>query len=246
VVVGLDRRVTRNVFAGVAFAYDNAYQSFSTIQSNSQIDAFRTTLYGGWRSGNVFADGYAGYTKNWHNTRRDINIGTFNEVAKSKYSDNMFSTGLEIGQNLSFGRSHLAPSVGFHYIHLSTPSITEAGAGDANLHVHSNSYNSLRMPIGARMSRDISSGGIVWTPEVRAFYICELLDTSARARTSFDGARGASFAADSGNWGRNSARFGAILNAGLTDRLNFRVDYDYEVFDHTAVSEFGATLGVNW
>ena len=102
------------------------------------------------------------------------------------------------------------------------------------------------MPIGAKLSRDILASSIIWTPEVRAYYIREFADTSVRAQTSFDGVRGVSFAADSGNWGRNSGRFGIGLNAQLSDRLNFRVDYDYEAFRHTATSELGATLGVSW
>jgi outer membrane autotransporter protein len=97
------------------------------------------------------------------------------------------------------------------------------------------------------LSRDFAGHNeIVWTPEVRAFYVREMGDDSVRARTSFNGVRSVSFMAESGNWGRNSARLGVGLNAQLSNRLNFRVDYDYEAFDHTATSEFSTTLGVNW
>ena len=60
---------------------------------------------------------------------------------------------------------------------------------------------------------------------------------------------GVSFLAESGKWGRDSGRFGAGLEMRLTSRLNvvnFRVDYDHEVFDHTAVNEFSTTLGMQW
>jgi len=247
IVAGFDQRISRNAFAGVAFGYDNAYQRFNTIQAFDQIDVFRTMLYGGLKSGTVYADGYAGYTKNWHKTRRDIGIDAFEAVARSKYNDNMFSTGFEIGQRLSVGRTHWTPSIGLHYIHLSTPSVTETGAGDANLHIQSNRYNSLRLPIGAKLSREFySRNGIVWTPEARAYYIREMGDPSARVTTSFNNVRPISFAADTGNWGRNSGRLGVGVNAQLTDRFNLRVDYDCEVYDYTSTSEFGATLGVTW
>jgi outer membrane autotransporter protein len=248
VAVGFDQRFSRNAFAGIAFGYDNAYQDFRTIQSRNQTDAFRSILYGGVKSGNVYADGYAGYTKSWHNTRRDINIDAFNGVARSKYSNDMFSTGFEVGRKFGF----FTPSVGLHYIHLSTPGVTETGASDANLHVRSNSYNSLRLPIGAKLSRDIESRGlrprsnIVWTPELRVHYIREMADDSVRVRTSFDNIRSVSFAADSGSWGRNSGRFGVGVNARLSNQLNFRMDYDYEVFDFTSASALSATLGVKW
>ena len=101
--------------------------------------------------------------------------------------------------------------------------------------------------MGVRLSLEMSgSSGILWRPEVRAFYIREFADASVRTSTSFAAVPDVPFYAESGNWGRNSGRFGVGLNAGLANWLNFRVDYDYEVYDHTALSEFGATLGVKW
>ena len=247
VVVGLDRNISRNSFGGVAFAYDNANQNFKTIRSNNQIDAFRTVFYGGMKSGKTYADGYAGYTKNWNKTRRDISIGTFEGVARSRFDDDMFSTGFEVGRKLSFGNGRVTPSIGLHYIHLSSPKVTESGASDANLLVHSSSYNSLRLPVGVKFSQDsVGYGGIIWTPEARMFYIRELADASVRTGTSFATVSSIPFYAESGNWGRNSARLGVGLNAALSDWLNFRIDYDYEVYDHTTANWFGTTLGVRW
>ena len=247
VVAGIDRNISRNSFGGVAFAYDNANQNFKTIRSNNQIDAFRTVFYGGVKNGKAYADGYVGYTKNWNKTRRDINIGTFEGTARSKFDDDMFSTGFELGRKLSFGNGRVTPSIGLHYINLSSPKVTESGAGDANLLVHSGSYNSLRLPIGVKLSQDnVGYGGIVWTPEARMFYIRELADASVRTGTSFAAVSSVPFYAESGNWGRNSARLGVGLNAALSDWLNFRIDYDYEVYDHTTANWFGTTLGVRW
>jgi outer membrane autotransporter protein len=141
----------------------------------------------------------------------------------------------------------LTPSVGLHYIHHSSPTVTESGAGDANLIIHAHRYNSLRVPIGARLSRECSfGGGMVWTPEVRAFYICELADASVRVGTSFAAAPGVPFYSESGDWGRNSGRFGAGLGVQLTDWLKFRVDYDHEVYTHTSANWFGTSLGVRF
>jgi len=246
VVVGMDMNFSRSTFGGIAFGYDNAHQSFQTIRADNSIDAFRTALYGGIRSGSIFADGYFGYTKNWNKTCRDINVGTFNETARSKFDDGMFSLGMEVGRKLSFGRTNLTPSIGLHYINLSTPTITESGAGDANLLVHSHEYNSLRIPVGATLSRDIVGGRMTWTPEARVFYVREMADASVRTGTSFATVSSVPFYAESGSWGCNSGRFGLGLNAQLSNRLNVRVDYDYEVYDHTTADAFTATLGVKW
>ena len=89
-------------------------------------------------------------------------------------------------------------------------------------------------------------GGIVWSPEVRAFYVREMADDSARARISFAGVRDVSFESGSGQWGRNSARLGIGLGAMVSSRLNARLDYDVEVYNHTTADTFSATLGVMW
>jgi len=257
VAVGFDRHIERNTLVGLAFGYDNAFQDFRTIRSQNTMDSFRAVLYKGWWNGNHFANAYAGYTRNEHQTRRNIDINntlqgdTFSAVARSKYGDNMFSTGFEFGRELSSG---LAPSLGMHYIYSSNPNVTETGSGVANLHVHGGNYHSLRMPMGAKWSRTLHNitgdHDITWTPELRAFYVRELADDSARVRTSFDSVREVSFAAESGKWGRDSARLGAGLETcwvtGHADRLSFRLDYDCELYKHTTTNTLAATVGVNW
>ena len=50
----------------------------------------------------------------------------------------------------------------------------------------------------------------------------------------------------SGKLGRNSGRFGAGVTAVLSDRMDVRVNYDFEVFDHTSTNEFGVVMGLYW
>ncbi len=49
-----------------------------------------------------------------------------------------------------------------------------------------------------------------------------------------------------GDWGRNSGLFGIGLNVRLADRMNFRIGYDYEIYEETEMGAFGTTLGVYW
>ena len=78
------------------------------------------------------------------------------------------------------------------------------------------------------------------------FYMRELADDAAWVRTSFNNVGNVSFLAASGAQGRNSGRFGMGLNARLSDRMSLRMDYDYEVFDHTTANEFSTTFAVWW
>ena len=238
-----------NFFHGTALSYDNVYQKFDTIQSDCRIDIFRLALYSGSRHGNFSSDSYIGYTRNWSKTRRHIDfIDTpgAGGVARSRFTNNMFGLGFESRQDMRFGWSRLTPSMGMHYTHLSRLRAVEHGAGEANLSANARHFDSVRFPMGAKLSHDFWTGYFLWRPEVRAFYIREVADASVRTRTSFNEVREVPFFADSGKWGRNCGRFGTGLTVQMMDRLSFQIDYDYEVYEWTSASEFGMTLGVMW
>ena len=246
VIHASETKIGTNYFSGSAIAYDNVYQKFDAIQSDSRIDIFRLALYGGSRSGDSYSDSYIGYTRNWSKMRRHIEMPDFKGVARSRYTNNMFALGLDSKRDMRFVWFCLTPSIGMHYIHLSALRAKESGADDANLIANARSFDSVRFPMGAKLSHEFLFCCIVWRPEVRAFYIREVADASIQADTSFHKVREVPFVADSGKWGRNIGRFGAGLNAQLMDQLNFRIDYDYELYEYTSASAFGMTLGVRW
>jgi uncharacterized protein with beta-barrel porin domain len=245
--VGFDRAITGNVLLGATFGYDNTNQDFKSIRSRSQIDSFRTMVYGSWYNGTWFVDAYGGYTKNLYDTKRHIDIGSFNATARSRYNDDLASVGLDVGRVCTLGNLFVTPSGGLHYIHLGSPSFTERDGGDANLHISNNTHQSLRLPIGVKANMAFTGkSGISWIPEIRAFYVREFMDDSARAHTSFNAMQGVTFAADSGVWGRDSGRFGAGVGMMFSERVQLRFDYDCEIYTHTQTDTLSATLGVSW
>jgi hypothetical protein len=74
----------------------------------------------------------------------------------------------------------------------------------------------------------------------------EFGDDSVKRQTAFDRVQEVTFNAESGKWGRNSGHFGVGLNAKLTERVNFRFDYDFEIYNHTSAGVASAALGVKW
>ena len=256
VALGIDRTITPNFLFGAGFGYDYADQNFKTIESSAQIEAFRAMIYGSWYNGEFYVDAYGGYTKNFYKTKRNVDFtkfegGTLKETLKGSYDDDMGSVGLEVGRIWQMEGYALAPSIGLHYIRLSSPSVTETldgnGDGITNLFVEKGDYESLRLPIGVKASRVfIGSHNIAWTPEVRAFYTAELADDSVRVRTAFDSNRNVIFDAESGKWGRHSGRLGLGLGALVAHRLNVRLDYDFEMYNHTNVHVFMGAVGFQW
>jgi len=248
VAAGVDRVITRKVLLGGAIGYDYGDQHYKEIRSKAQIDAFRTMVYGSWFDGKYYVDAYGGYTKNYYRTKRSIDIGGFSAVARGKYNDDMASVGGEFGRVYNFREFTLTPSIGLHYMTIAyTPTVSETGGDVANLRVEQSGYDSFRVPLGVKASRMfIGRRNVAWTPEVRISYNYEMMDTSARVWTRFKGHDDARFYAESGDWGRNSVRMGTGLGAIVSNRFNFRLDYDFETYNHATVHAVEALLGFQW
>jgi len=252
---GMDRSIIPNMMLGVAVGYDNASTSFDLIRSKSKTDALRSMVYVSWFNGSFFIDSYGGYTKNWHQTTRNINIGDgdidiFTATAKGKYDDDLISTGIDFGRVLWLNPvMTVAPGIGLHYARLIAPAITETGGGYTNLHVAGGHYQSFQASLGAKASRIFTlSDNVVLTPEVRGYYVREFADDEAIVRTSFadPSVRHITFNAHSGKWGPDSGRLGMGLGVLVSDWMTFRLDFDREIYNHADVDVFSTTLGVTW
>jgi outer membrane autotransporter protein len=248
--IGVDKTISSFGLCGVALGYDYADQKFRSIRSRAEIEAFRAMVYNSWFNGDYYCDTYVGYTKNWYTTNRNIDIGTgafsFSETAKSKYDDDMGSVGVDIGRTWSLGWSILTPSVGIHYNFISSPTVVEEGSG-LGLRVASSDYHSVRLPAGVKLSKMFPwDHGSVWMPELRAYYTRELANDTVKVRTAFAEAPGVDFVATSGVRGRDSVRVGLGLGFLVASRVNFRLDYDCDIYNDTTADSFGVTLGVSW
>jgi len=249
---GLDKSVSPFGLGGVAFGYDYADQSFRSIRSKAEIEAFRGMLYGSWYNGDLYCDAHAGYSKNYYDTHRsidirNINIDPFSESAKSKYDDDMGALGIEIGRVWSPGGYMLTPSVGVHYTVIGSPTVTEKGS-EASLRVASGDYHSVRVPVGVKASRmfPLFDDGSVWIPELRASYSRELANDTVKVRTAFDAVRDVNFAATSGVRGQDHVRVGLGVGFLAARLVNIRFDYDCDLYNNTNADTFAATLGVSW
>ncbi len=101
----------------------------------------------------------------------------------------------ELGTN--FGNRHFTvqPFAGAQYVYLHQNGFTETGAAAANLDVPDIGTHSLRSVLGARLfGTTLFSSSCSITPEVRALWLHEFLDTSSDFNTSFsETGGGASF-----------------------------------------------------
>ncbi|MCD8349761.1 MAG: autotransporter domain-containing protein [Planctomycetaceae bacterium] len=248
--IGMDRSFSQTVFGGIAFGYDSATQRFDSIRSRAEYDVFHAMVYGGYHNDNWRVDGYLGYGKTWHETRRQISIGepgmAFSSSPTAKYNDNLFAVGVDVGRNIALCPVVLTPSVGLHYTHLRTPSIAERDGYEANLRASGSNADTLRLPVGVTAAMEYVVDDVRIRPQVRAFYLAELADGDATSQTRFAAAPQYDFRAKSGKWGRHTGRFGAGLEAEVRDRVSVRVDYDFEVGSRVRAHELMFNVAVRW
>ncbi|MCC8189835.1 MAG: autotransporter domain-containing protein, partial [Planctomycetes bacterium] len=250
VAVGLDLTTCGRWFFGAGFGYNKARQTFDDLPNRADIEAGHSLLYGGYAGDAWQANAYAGYSKNWHRTRRHIAIGSgaagFAATARARYNDDLFSAGLEADRHFCWDAYTLTPSVGLHYRLLQSPRIAERGGGEAALRVSGRSHTSVRLPVGVRLGRDFGVGCFTWRPEVRAYYTAELADDSSRVQTRFASAPDIPFIAKTGSWGRHTGTFGAGLEGRIREKMTLRLDYEYEVARRAQAHELALTFALTW
>ncbi|MDR1964323.1 MAG: autotransporter domain-containing protein [Planctomycetaceae bacterium] len=236
---------------GIAFDYENGFQDYNSICSTGTINTFRTLFYTKLQRDNWYLNEYIGYAKNWHKTKRRIDIGSepanFVAATQAKYNDNLISAGVELGRTLSAGLARITSSFGLHYIYIATPAIRETGGNEANLAVAKSNYHSLRVPLGIKLQRNFVTNRICWTPELHTFYIAELMDDHARVWTTYNAVSDSrAFYADSGHWGHHSVRLGMGLRGIVTEQCDLQINYDYEFYQRTNREELILSVLLYW
>jgi Autotransporter beta-domain. len=222
IALGKTWQLSENRMIGVAIGYDYTRIDMNNVIQKDDMQSFDFAIYGGKRElCGRFTDWHIGYVKNWHDTRRVIN-GT---TAKSNYHDNVFSFGITTGRHVGMW----TPSIGVEMIQVWSPSHTEMGDNVYLLNVNRSSYTSLELPVGTRLSKTFRTHGFDLTPELRAFWVPQLGDTSSNMRTSFVSG-GSDFLVDSGKFGWSHGRFGTSLTAKLNNSLSASINYDAAVF----------------
>jgi outer membrane autotransporter protein len=137
---------------------------------------------------------------------------------------------------VTFGDQLLAvqPFAGLQYIHFRQNGFTETGAAAANLAVPGINTNSLRSAIGTRLfSKNDRLDGICFTPEFRALWLHEFLETETGFNTFFSevGSGAGSFAINGLGMGRDWGVLGTGLNCDFGCNWSAYTNYDLMLND---------------
>lgn len=204
---GADYRLCDHAAVGVTAGYTNTATD-SRNQDSVKTNSGKLGLYGTVFDQGFFLNGGVGGGINSYDTKRE----TIGGNALGDADGNEFNTLLGTGYTYRTGGWSLGPIASLRYSWVGIDGFTEHGSL-APLRYADQSEDSLRSTAGVQTSYAFQVGKITVTPEVRAQWQHECLDSSRSLGASF--LPGGSFSVSGPNIGRDSL----LLDAGVTVQL---------------------------
>jgi len=204
VTLGADYRFGERAILGMTLGYANTDTDLSG-GGNLNADSGKASLYGSLFGGGFYLNAAAGGGYTSYDTKRN----TFGGYARGDTDGADFNALLGGGYDAHIGAFTIGPVASVQYAYVSIEGFTEHGSL-APMHIDSQSQDSLKTTVGLRASYGWNLGNVVITPELRAQWLHEYLDSTATVESSF--AAGDPFTVHGPEIGRDSL----LLDAGLS------------------------------
>jgi uncharacterized protein with beta-barrel porin domain len=230
-----EKAIAENWAAGFWGNYAWGQLQGDTLAQSADLESYHV---GGYLVGFDGCDywialGGGGY--NHTESSRNIGVGAVGGVAQANIDGGQATAYLERGRSFCYSGWTTQPYAALQYVYIGQEGFTENGAGPANLTVGSMDSNSLRSILGGRISTDIARTCCrTLTPELRAAWVHEFLDTNQAFTASLPGV-GGGFAVLGVDLGRDWALLGTGLNLQMGASTRLFGGYDLQVNDHQAM-----------
>jgi uncharacterized protein with beta-barrel porin domain len=155
----------------------------------TDITSYQTGLYGEYEGKKLpyVLDAILTYGYNDYDSSRNVVFGGINRTASSDYSGQQLSSYFEAGYKFKHNNFDIIPLVALNYTHLRIAGYTETGAGALGLTVDAQSYDTLQLGGGFRISCAIEGKNILFTPELHLRYFYDTINDSQATLASFAG-----------------------------------------------------------
>jgi outer membrane autotransporter protein len=234
--IGIDKLLDKHVRMGVAAGYGFAAINSKTPGSPSaHVNSWQATVYGSYDSVNLdearsnrkfsrtavrnqcerlwYVDGMLSFTQNGYDSRREIDLGTEQRVAKADNNAQQYSTKFETGYTFMFDQTknlEVTPFASLAYNFLYMNKYKENGADALNLHVDGQGYNQLEQGLGLKFAYPIISEKGTFIPAIKGAWLFDYLADTFETTASFAGG-GPAF----NTYGVKPARNGFLLGAEI-------------------------------
>ncbi|MFV0626480.1 MAG: autotransporter domain-containing protein [Alphaproteobacteria bacterium] len=242
--IGYDHDLIPNVLnIGVAlsYAYGDIKGKGGELQNNSDTNEYMTSLYWKYKPYRAYVTGSLGGGLIKSKTKI---LGSTMDV-RGEYDTRAAFTNFEFGYDLGNNCGIIEPFVGLEYAYIYSQAYSEKGVGAR--HFDSNYFNSIELPIGLRVSRNIISGPYLFTPAVEVAYSRSLGDVNSKIGAHFVSNPESPWVLKGVDESRNSLRSSLNLKINnLNTPIAFNLGYGRDTRSNYSDDQFYLTIRYNF
>ncbi|MFV0625745.1 MAG: autotransporter domain-containing protein [Alphaproteobacteria bacterium] len=189
-----------NVGLAISYANGDVKGKGVSIYNTAEVDEYLASLYGKYKPVRAYITGSVGGGIITNKTK----IQSSTIQSQGKYDTKTFFANAEIGYDFGNACGVIEPFVGAEYLYIYNDAYTEKGTGAR--HFESMSWNSVDIPVGLRLSRDIFADAYIITPAIEVAYARSVGDNASRGTAYFVGNAGTPWTFKSDATSRDSLR----------------------------------------
>lgn len=203
------------------------------LSEQAEVENYHAGAYLFGMHDDCYTIALAGLGYDHFDVRRQIGVGPVNGTTEGQLDGWQANAYLERGVRRCFHGWDTLPYAALQYIYLRQDNLVESGAGMLNLAVGNLDAHSLRGVLGGRFSRElVFCDGSALTPELRAAWMHEFLDTNQVINAGLANLGASTFAVEGVDLGRDWATLGFGFSVQCTDALRMVAGYDLQFNDH--------------
>lgn len=228
VAAGYDILIGDALRCGGGFGYAHNRIRPEDNGGKTDVDSYQGTLYADLARGANYLNGAFSLAYHDYRSSRNIVFPGVRRTADSEYDGRQAALSLEAGHAVQKGDFQWTPFATIRYDHLRIEDYMEKDAGDLNLKVDRQHYDTVRSGLGAKMRYDTNGVYGSFLSELRAKWLYDLLSDRQQITSTFAGG-GTSFVTSGSRPARSGLGLGARIALATRYNIEFSLDYDFEI-----------------
>ncbi len=170
--VGIDAALAKNLFVGIAGAYDYSWLDWSHSRGHARISSFYAGPYFSWFNRRVFTNVSLLGTWNDYHASRHISFPTVDRHARSNHNGHGLIAHFDFGV-LTYPAAEMtfSPIAGLDYIHLREQGYSEHDAGSLDLKIFPTHASLFRSELGLQIAKCAILVHNKWTHDLKLSWI---------------------------------------------------------------------------
>lgn len=245
---GFDIQASNEWIMGVSVGYTSGEYDVDDRSGSGDLDTINLGAYTAFIFGNWRLNGGVGVSWDDYEPSRRVTVGTFDQNASADFEGLTYSIDGTATYRVDLGGDfRLEPFGTIEYFRSRTDDYSETGAGAANLTIEEQDFDALYTTLGVRLHRTFLLDRNAITPEVRAGWQHEWLDTEADATARFLNAGVTGPIKITGvDPDDDAALLGAGITADFNRKFSLRLDYDTRISSNQTDQQVTLSLRIPW